>query len=270
VLKQIPELEPVANGVEPVISPTPVQATGDTLWYLVKRSWIVVLFAAIAATATWYVSKDRDKVYESTATVLINQGSTAQTLLDPSSTRASSDPERDVNTQVALITLPSVAAQVKRVTGVRDGVDDLLDDVSTHVRGTSDLVEVKARRASAAEAQKVAQAFATQYVALAASSRQDALSGAVARTREKLDALAGKDGSTADRRELRRELRQLRTAQVLSTPTASVVNRAELEPDAVSPKPIRDAALVGVAAAILALVALLSLRAIAQSRRLSS
>jgi uncharacterized protein involved in exopolysaccharide biosynthesis len=268
VLKQIPELE--SNGVEPAIALTPVQATGDTLWYLVKRSWIVVLFAAVAAVAAWYVGKDRAEVYESTATVLINQGGTARTLLDPSSTRASSDPERDVNTQVALITLPSVAAQVKRDTGVRDSADDLLDDVSTHVRGTSDLVEIKARRGSAAEAQKVAQSFATQYVSLAASSRENALNGAVARTREKLDALTGKDGATADRRELRRELRQLRSAQVLSTPTASVVDRAALEPDAVSPRPIRDAALVGVAAAILAIVALLSLRAIAQSRRLSS
>jgi uncharacterized protein involved in exopolysaccharide biosynthesis len=270
VLKQIPELAPTANGVEPLIPASPVQATGDTLWYLVKRSWIVVLFAVVAAAAAGYVSKDRAKIYESTATVLVNQGSTAATLLDPSSTRASSDPERDINTQVELITLPSVAAPVKQQTGVRDSVDDLLDDVSTKVRGTSDLVEIKARRHDAAQAQKVAQGFASEYVALAASGRREALNGAVARTRDKLDALTGKRGATADRRELRRELRQLRTAQVLSTPTASVVDRAQLEPDAISPRPVRDAILVGVAAAILAMVGLLSLRAIAQSRRLSS
>jgi capsular polysaccharide biosynthesis protein len=269
VLKQIPELEHAANGVEPVTSLSPVQATGDTLWYLVKRSWIVVLFAVIAAAAAGYVSKDRAKAYESTATVLVNQGSTAATLLDPSSTRASSDPERDVNTQVALITLPSVAAAVKRDTGVRDSVDDLLDDVSTEIRGTSDLVEIKARRSSAAEAQRIAQSFASQYVAVAASGRQEALNGAVARTRDKLEALTGKDGAKADRRELRRELRQLRTAQVLSTPTASIVDRAQLEPDAVSPKPVRDAVLVGIGAALLCIVALLSLRAIGQARRLS-
>jgi capsular polysaccharide biosynthesis protein len=259
----------VAGG-EPVLALTPVQAGGDTLWYLLRRSWIIVLFAAVAAAVGGYVSSGLAERYESTATVLVNQGGSATELIDPGSTRPSSDPERDINTQVELITLPPVAEAVRGDVGLQDSVDDLLDDVSTTVRGTSDLIEITANRMSPREARDVAQSFATQYVERAGRERTAAFAGAIERTREQLARMPRTRSAKPDRLVLRRELRELETAAALATPTTSVASDAQLPTAAVSPRPLRDAVLVAFAAAILCAVALLALRAIGQARRLAA
>jgi capsular polysaccharide biosynthesis protein len=272
-MDRIAHADVARNGVdhaEAVLALTPVQAGGDTLWYLLRRSWIVALFAAVAAAVGAYVSSGLAERYESTATVLVNQGGSAAELIDPGSTRPSSDPERDINTQVELITLPPVAQAVRREVGVRDGVDDLLDDVSTAVRGTSDLVEITANRTSPAEARDIAQSFATQYVERAGKERAAAFAGALERTREQLSRMPRTRAAKPDRLALRRELRELETAAALATPTASVASNAQLPTEAVSPRPPRDGVLVGFAAAILCAVGLLALRAIGRARRLAA
>ena len=100
------------------ISPTSQEPTGQRLIdYLrtLQRRWLVVVTVTVLVTgAALATALTSTKKYDATSRLLLSQQEPVNELLDPNSQRQSPDVERDINTQVEMIKLDTVANQVRR------------------------------------------------------------------------------------------------------------------------------------------------------------
>ena len=136
-----------------------VETIRERIWLIVAAVVITTLIAIIyVATAT--------KQYEATADLLI----TPVTGDDPVLTslgliRESADPTRDVETASKLVTNLTVAERVKRVTNSPLPAGALLAGVTAEPVAQSNLVAIIAKKTSAEDARRYANAFARQAIA---------------------------------------------------------------------------------------------------------
>jgi len=113
--------------------------TGDYLRALRRRWWIPIVTGAIALTAALLVSLNSAKQYDATAAILFTNSEPIDALLSNSSSR-SLDPERDLNTGVALVRLDSVARRVKSDLHSPLTVTQLLGEVHAAPQGNSNVI----------------------------------------------------------------------------------------------------------------------------------
>jgi polysaccharide biosynthesis transport protein len=233
---------------------TPAQRLGDHLRAL-KRRWFIVLFAVAFASGSAYYLTDRatDK-YDAAARVLLERSGPINTLVDPGAAPFSSDPERDVNTGVALITLDSVARRVAVAVPFAADTATLLAQVRTDVEGNSDIVRVVVRDVSPARAAIIANEFARQYVAFRRRSAKARFQQAARLARTQLRSLTPQERASAQGRALRENLRELEIASVLQTGGARVVDQAEPPTVAATPRPFLAAAIAGVLGLVLGIL----------------
>jgi capsular polysaccharide biosynthesis protein len=210
----------------------------------------IVLVAALAAIA---VSAQHPKSYVATAKVLLGQQRQVDAVLGNSD--YSSDPERELNTSVQLITLGPIADGVRGSLDLRESSAALVGRVTSAVDRNSNIVAISASDADAARAAAIANAFAAGYRDYRARSArvavQDAVGSAEARLRE---TPAGRE-----RRALRDELTRLEVAEAFQTGGVQVVHRATAASAIVHPRPLKSAllgAFLGLVLAGLAIVVL--------------
>jgi capsular exopolysaccharide synthesis family protein len=147
---------------------------------------------------------------------------------------ATSDPTQDVLTAASLMTTPQVAQAVVNSLHRHESAGALLGTVSAAPVGQSNLVAVQATASSAAEAQKIANAFADQVVATRATALHKAVAALIPGLRSQLAALPPTDrngpGTIGD------QLSQLQQLQASHDPTITIAARADLPGSPYSPK----------------------------------
>jgi succinoglycan biosynthesis transport protein ExoP len=212
-----------------------------------RRWWLlavaIVLVTALAALA---VSAQRPTSYVATAKVLLGQQRQVDALLGNSD--YSSDPERELNTSVQLITLEPIADTVRGRLGLHESPAALAGRVTTAVDRNSNIVAISVRDADAARAAAIANEFAAGYRDYRSRSAragvQDAVASAEARLRE--------TPSGRERTALRAELTRLEVAEAFQTGGVQVVHRATAASAIRHPRPVKSALLGGLLGLVLA------------------
>lgn len=211
---------------------------------MLRRRWrLITCITLVTTAAALVVSLSSTEKYDATAKLLLRESEPIDALLARPGGGNAQDPERETNTKVALIKLETVADRVDSRLGLQRPAADLIDQVSTKVEGTSDIVAVTVRDRSPRRAAEIATTFAQEYVAFRRESARGSLNEAANLARSRLDSLSVEERTSAEGRQLEARLRELEIASSLQTGGAEIVRRASVPTDPAVPRPFLTALL---------------------------
>lgn len=211
---------------------------------MVRRRWqLIAAVAALTTAAALLISLTSTSQYDATAKLLLRTNEPIDTLLDRPSGGGPVDPERETNTKVALIKLETVADRVATKLGLRVTAQELLDQVTAKIEGTSDIVAITVRDPEPRRAARIANSFAQEYVAFRRQSARASIDEAADLARSRLDSLDAQARVSEEGRQLEARLRELEIAASLQTGGAEIVRRAAVPTSVASPRPVRTALL---------------------------
>lgn len=226
----------------------------------VRQRWRMIAFVVAVSTGlALALSLFADKQYDATAQLLLRGEEPINSILDPSGSSRSSDPERDLNTEVELIKIGPAAQVVQRQLGLKRGTDRLLDQIETDTSPTSSIVRLRARYRDPVLAALIANAFAEAYVDFRVTSARERYRQAADLARRQLLALSPVDRRSLQGRDLEARQRELEIASALQTGGAELVRRASIPTSASRPRPLLSGALGALLGLVLGLGAALVL-----------
>jgi Mrp family chromosome partitioning ATPase/capsular polysaccharide biosynthesis protein len=227
------------------------------------RGRLIAGIVAAAVLLALIVSLLQSSRYQATADLLFADSPALDVVAEGGLGDDSGDvPERVAATNLALASLDGVAVRVKRQLRTSASVEELRDAVEVETRGDSDLGTVTAEWTSPEGAADIANAFATQIVAVRREAAQTDLQRAIDALDRQLAALpppaegAAPDPSTTA---LRDRIAQLQTLKALETGGVSVVERAMPPRERSTPRPLRNVVIAGFLALVLAVFAVIVL-----------
>lgn len=194
----------------------------------------MVTLLVIAAALT--ISLSSTKKYDASAELLFGGQDSVERLITPDAGEVR-DPERELNNDVKLITLDTVAAAVRRRLQLNTSTEKLLEQVSTETDTTSDIVTVVIRDENPRQAAAIANAYVEEYVAFRRRSARQNLNDAARLADTRLRALSPVEQQSEEARQLRARKRELEITAALQTGGVEIVRRARVPDDASRPRP---------------------------------
>jgi capsular exopolysaccharide synthesis family protein len=222
-------------------------------WKLIAALTLLVFGAALA------MSLSQEKKYEGIAKVVLSTSDPAGQIITPELDTRSDDPERETNTQVALITFETVAERVRERLSLEMSTDDLLEQVTAEVEGNSNIVAIKALDPEPEQAAAIATAFAEEYADFRKETARASLNEAADTARDRLGQLGEAERLSSEGLQLQGRLRQIEIAAAAQTGGVEVAREASVPTNAASPKPLRTGVLALFLGFLLALGAALLL-----------
>ena len=201
---------------------------------------MVTLLVMAAALVASFASQ---KQYDGQAELLFGGQDRVESLLTPDAQSNVNDPERQLNTDVSLIKLDTVAEAVKRRLKLSTPVNELLDQVSTETSSSSDIVTVTARDASARRAAAIATGFAEEYRDYRRTAARRSFDEAARLAQSRLDAMTPEEQATSEAQQLRNRMRELEINAALQTGGVEVIRKADVPTSPSRPRPKLSAAL---------------------------
>lgn len=219
----------------------------DQLRAVVTR-WPLVLLVTVLVTGTSLaLSLSGAKRYDATVKLLVGaQDEPINSLLEPNTSGATSDPERDVNTAVEIIKSGGTSTAVRRSLQLGRSEDDLLDQIDIDSSSSSSIVSLRARDRDPALAADIANTFAESYVDFRLSSARKRYQQAADLAASQLQTLSPAERSAPEGRALQARRRELQIAGALQTGGAEIIRRAAVPTKASRPRPVLSGALGGV------------------------
>ena len=216
------------------------------LTLLRSKLWFIVVIIALCVVAAIISLAQAERVYQSTADLLITPVSSDNaTLLGLGLPTASGDPSRDIQTTARLIRTQAVAGRVVRRLHLDLTPRQLLDNVDATPVATSDVVTIAARANDPNRAAAIANAFAAASVADRTQRMREQLDIVIPQLRQQLSRL---QPSERDAREaISQRLRDLETLRAFNDPTIRLEVPAQASVSPISPRPV-----LTLAAAVLA------------------
>lgn len=208
---------------------------------ILREHWYVIVLCVVAAAAAAYVySLTRPEVYQAT-TRLLTQNSDLAGTLTGLQTYESPDPERESATALALAQQPVVASAVVRRLDLEMTPEQLLSKVTITAEGNSRLLAISARDEDPAQATRLADVYAAEYIAFRRDTAVEQIRTALEAVREQVQLVAATE-DTAREEELRQRMNQLETLEGLESGGAQLVQRAR-GAEKIAPTPNRNAAI---------------------------
>jgi receptor protein-tyrosine kinase len=205
--------------------------------------WITVLGIVVAVG----LSARQAKEYSSTAQLLFRDPGFQGLIGNGNGTGATgSDPQRDTQTSINVVTSSSVANRARAILKSAVSIDDLQSSITVEPDSNSDVVNITAKWGSPVAAARIANAFAQGYIQYRVETDRRALRQAETQVRDAL-----KTATATNRPGLQQNLQQLQQLDVTTTAKAEAIGRAEPSATPVSPKPKRNAILGGAVALLL-------------------
>ncbi|HUJ35343.1 MAG TPA: AAA family ATPase [Solirubrobacteraceae bacterium] len=200
-----------------------------------ERWWVVALCTVVTLAAAAIYVAVAPRTYTGEAELLVNAAPPENTILfDLPVLHQSGDPTQDVLTGANLVTTPQVANAVIAALHLRTTTNDLLDKVSATPVGQSNIVAVQAQASSARQAQRIANAFMNEAIAVRSAAMHAAVALAIPSLAAQVAALPRAQrngpGSLGD------ELSQLETLRRSPDPTLGVAAAAQLPTAPSTPK----------------------------------
>jgi tyrosine-protein kinase len=217
---------------------------------VLRRRWrVIALVPVVAGAVSLAIGLQAQKEYDATAKLVVDPRNQITALLNPATASPSADPERDLNTEVSRIETLPIAEEVRRRLELEENAEALLARVTTSLEGTTNIVDVTVRDPDPARAARLANAFATRYVAARESDARSAFEQAAARARKQLESLPPAQG-----RELRSRLQELEVGSTLQTGNADVIQPATKPTTPASPRVLFDTVLAAFLGLVLGVV----------------
>lgn len=199
--------------------------------------WRMVLVAVVVATAGVYVYYARKpNVYTASTLVYVTQPGNPVTGI-----QSAPPTDRDVADAAALLDSQSNAAAVARKIRYDGTPIDLLGQVSITSKSNEDFVQVTAQSGSAQEAAAIANAFASQFVAVLTNSYVTQLRDAIRLAQAQLAATPPGPAGELSKASLVNQINTLKVELGVPTIVAQQANPAEPPASPSSPKPVRNA-----------------------------
>lgn len=228
------------------------------------RKWVIIQAVVIVTLTALAVSYLQPRQYEGVAQVLISEKDTAAALVGSVLPNLSTQPERDMATQVQLMQMRPIAESTIKKLGLQTTPDNLMKRVTVASVGQTNIIKISAQDPSPETAAKIANTMADGYVAEMRDANRASISAAADEVQKRLDeakaeilALGQKIQASGQSSDLAAELQiatgtystlaekleQLKINEQLETGPGRVVSPAVAEGIAVSPRPLRNAAL---------------------------
>lgn len=228
----------------PAESDSPSQRDlADYLAVLRRRKWVIVQSVAIVALVAFFLSVRQEKVFESSADVLLSRQNISNVITGVTNPDVFGDPQRFMETQAGLARAPEVARLALETAGLDDRTPgQLLARSSVQPKTNADLLRFVVDDASPATATLLANAYAKAFT----SYKAQLDTGEITRARKDLDqrlaelGRAGKAGSDSYL-ELAKNAQQLRTMELLQQ--RNVIARPASGAAQTAPTPKRNALL---------------------------
>ena len=240
----------------------PAQRAASNLRTIGRFSWLIAICVLLAAGAGYEMSARQPQRYDATAKVLLTNAEPVN-VLERRTVGPSLDPERDLNTNVDLVKLATVARNVRATLQLPLSVTELLREVRAAPEGTSNVISITARDRSPKRASAIANAFASRYIVVRRQQAQAAYKSAVRLAQAQLELLPPAERAGVRGAALRARSHQLEVAGSLQTGNAQVIDPATPPLSAASPRPKLTAAIgafVGLLVGALAALALGAIR----------
>ncbi len=231
----------------------------DLVGVVRKRWWLVVLVAGFVAAATAIASLLQPNVYLGEAKVVVIQQNAGAQIFGLAQSDNSAIQERDLATQVRLMTTMPVVRSVIGTLSLTTSAEDLLKNVAVTADGQTNVVTIDAQAERPELAAAIANGFATAFIAQSRDQRRQSIQSAwdlvlknLKSTQDEivnLQAAAAKGDTTARMESdaaralyntLAQKLQQLRISQQLETGSASLVASAQPDPRPIAPNPLRN------------------------------
>jgi len=202
-----------------------------------QRWWLLLATALVAGGLAFGLSYLQPERYESSADLLFREPE-APPRVDPNEPPPdrSDAPERVAATNLALASLDRVAVRVKQRLDVPFSINELRDRVELSPAGQADIVTITAKGNTAEQSAQIANAFASEVVALRRQNAQ-------ARVQDVIEAIqaqlaANPTGATAA--QLRQRADQLQVEKRLRSGDVEIAQTATIPRQPSSPKPLRN------------------------------
>jgi tyrosine-protein kinase len=196
----------------------------DRLSLLARQRWVVVAAVVAATLGALGISRSEQRLYEASATVLVNaQNPTTAALNLPSAT--TTPPDRYAATQAALARVGKVAlmtVEAAHLPGRTAG--DLLSHSSVSTNATDDLLQFSVTDPNPDVARTLATTYAKQFTVYRRQLDMSTLEAGLADLRQRLDNLeALGQSSTPLARRLSDTMHQLETLETLQAAGSSAI-----------------------------------------------
>jgi tyrosine-protein kinase len=196
----------------------------DWVGMLVRRRVMVIAAIVVVPVIALVVSHQQQALYQSTATVLVNEQSPTGVALGLSP-QTTSPPDRYAATQAALARVGRVAQLAVQAAGVpRETPGGLLASSSVTANPAADLISFSVTDPDPAVAEKLATAYAHAYTAYRRQLDVQALTAAIADVQRRLATLtAAGQGHSPLFRQLTRNERDLEALQTVRSAGSSAI-----------------------------------------------
>jgi succinoglycan biosynthesis transport protein ExoP len=211
----------------------------ELLAVLWRRKLIVAVVVLVSVAAATGLSLRSPKQYSASAQLLFRDPGFAQALFGNNLfSTGGEEPQRITQTSVDVVSSYNVAAVAAKILKTRVPLAELVESIAVTPSANADIAVVQATRPNPGEAAAVANAFADAYVTYRRQSDREKVVQAEEFVRQSIQT-----SNAAEQSKLLESLRQLGVLRALQTGNAEVIERAQPNPVAVSPKPKRDALL---------------------------
>src|SRR3954452_821543 len=202
-----------------------------------ERKWLILATVLVTTLAAVIYLATATKVYEAEADILITPVDSSDPVYSSLGLiHDSSDPTRDVETASRLITTNNVARRVKVTIHYGGPSSDLQAKVTVEPVAQSNIVSIIAEGDSPRDAQRLANAFATQAVADRTAKFHQALDRAITNLEAQVPT-SGPGSVATDSNSLPAQLNRMKSLKDQDDPTVRVETLADLPTDPSSPKP---------------------------------
>jgi Mrp family chromosome partitioning ATPase len=217
------------------------------------RKWLIAAIVVGAAALAFVASATQSDRYQASADLQFGRTTNADAVITGGAADPTEDPTRAAATNLALAGLDNVASRVKQRFRGSATVQEIRDSVSIHAQGESDVVTVTAEWSTPEQAAAVANAFATEIVAM----RRETAQADIQRGIDALQARIPPNPTTAADRTtaatIQGKITDLESLKALTTGNVHIADRATPPDSPSSPKPLRNAIIAGFVALVLSL-----------------
>lgn len=214
-----------------------------------RRAGVIMLCFVVTAAAAFGFSEIQTKEYSASASLLFRNPGFAEDLFSTTPTPTNPVPTREAATNEKLVGLHVVAQRTaKHLNGL--STDEIAGMVSVESQGEAELVSVTATSPKPAQARRVANTFARQFIAFRADADKAKLDQAKRLAEREYDRLSASEKDSARGQALSRGAEKLGILASLQTGNAELVQPGTLPSSPSSPKPVRN----GILGAILGLL----------------
>ena len=230
----------MADLESPEATTGPTVSPFELLSVLWRRKLIVITTVVVSVIVALGLSLRSSKQYAASAQLLFRDPGFAQALFGNGLfSTGPEEPQRTTQTSIDVVTSLAVGDEAAGILKTKEPVTSLIESLTVTPNANADIATVKATRSSPEEAAAVANAFAEGYV----NYRRQSDRAKVVQAEELVNQSIATSTNPAEQAKLQESLRQLGVLRALQTGDAEVIQRAQPNSKAVSPKPKRDALL---------------------------